>query len=56
MAKKSEQLNAALATSIKAQPVSAVHAAIEELRAAGLNDDAGQLAEVLAERETQLEA
>jgi hypothetical protein len=54
MAKKSQELNAALAASIKAQPVSAVHAAIDELRAAGLNDDADQLAEVLAEREMQL--
>jgi hypothetical protein len=34
--------------------VSAVQAAIEELRAAGLNDDADQLAKVLAEREAQL--
>jgi hypothetical protein len=54
MAKKSAELNAALAASIKAQPVSAVQAAIDELRAAGLNDDADQLAEVLAEREAQL--
>lgn len=52
--KKSDDLNAALAASIKAQPVSAVEAAIAELRAAGLNDDADQLAEVLAEREAQL--
>jgi hypothetical protein len=54
MAKKSAELNAALAASIKAQPVSAVQAAIDELRAAGLNNDADQLAEVLAEREAQL--
>jgi len=52
--KKSQELNAALAASIKAQPVSAVHAAIEELRAAGLNYDAEQLAGVLAQREAQL--
>jgi len=52
--KKSQELNAALAASIKAQPVSAVHAAIEELRAAGLNLDAAQLAGVLAQREAQL--
>src|SRR5215204_1151598 len=54
MAKKSEELNAAIAASIKAQPVSAVEAAIKELRDAGLNDDADQLADVLAEREAQL--
>src|SRR5215211_3011723 len=54
MAKTSTELNAALAASIKAQPVSAVQAAIEELRAAGLNEDADALAEVLAFREAQL--
>jgi hypothetical protein len=55
MARKgSQELNAALAASIRAQPVSAVQAAIEELRSAGLNDDANALSEVLAEREQQL--
>jgi hypothetical protein len=54
MARKSQELNAALAASIKAQPVSAVQAAIDELRDAGLNDDADQLTDVLAQREAQL--
>jgi hypothetical protein len=52
--KKSQELNAALAASIKAQPVSAVQSAIDELRAAGLNKDADELAEVLAAREQEL--
>src|SRR5215218_5177851 len=54
--KKSQELNAALAASIKAQPVSAVQAAIEELRAAGLDAEADELAEVLAAREQELAA
>jgi hypothetical protein len=54
MAKKSQELNAALAASIKAQPVSIVEAAIAELRAAGLSDDADALGEVLAAREQEL--
>jgi hypothetical protein len=55
MARKSDHLNAELAEAIQAQPVSAVDAAIAELRAAGLDADADRLARVLAERKAKLE-
>ena len=51
---KSDELNAQLAESIKAQPVSAVAAAVKELRDAGLHQDADELEVVLREREAKL--
>src|SRR5437763_16489427 len=51
---KSDELNAQLAESIKAQPVSAVAAAVQELRDAGLHQDADELEVVLREREVKL--
>jgi hypothetical protein len=54
MAKKSEQMNAALAEAIVAQPVASVDAAVQELRNAGLVAEADELAAVLAQRQQQL--
>lgn len=52
--KKSEQMNAALAEAIVAQPVASVDAAVQELREAGLVAEADELAAVLAQRQQQL--
>ena len=55
MPKKSEELHAQLAESIKAQPISGVEAAVQELRDAGLDAEADELAAVLEERKRQLD-
>src|SRR5207237_7366409 len=51
----SDELNAQLAENIKAQPISGVEAAVQELRDAGLNTEADELAVVLEERKRQLD-